>query len=148
MIIWGSMGREIKVAHGLFHCPQCNSDQHYEHMRVSRYFTLYFIPLFPTETLGEFVRCLACQQTFKPEVLDYEPPSEVQRMVDAIDSDLQSGTPISIACRKLLNAGVAEKTANEIIAACTVDSQHECSKCHLSFAASVRRCSSCGGALK
>jgi hypothetical protein len=147
MIIWGSTGREVKVASGAFHCPQCRSQQNYDHLRVSRYFTLYFIPLFPMETLGEFVRCTSCSQAYQPAVLDFEPPTEIQLLVDSTDADLQSGTPVQMARRKLLNAGLAEKTADEVIAACTADGQRNCKKCDLAFASSVRRCSGCGQSL-
>ena len=129
MIIWGSTGKETRVASGQFHCPQCNGHESYEHIRVQRYFTLYFIPVAPMETLGEFVRCVGCKQAYKPEVLDYEPPNEMQRLVDAIDADLQSGTPIQMARRKLLNSGLAEKTADDVIAACTADGRKNCTKC-------------------
>jgi hypothetical protein len=147
MIIWGSVGRETSIGTGTFHCPQCNGQQLYDHRRVARYFTLYFIPLFPTETLGEFISCQGCKTPFKPEILHYEPPTELQQMVDATDADLQSGTPVQMARRKLLNAGAAEATANEIITACTPDGQRNCRKCDLSFAMKVRRCSNCGGSL-
>ena len=144
MILWGSTGKESKVASGQFHCPQCNRQERYDHVHVQRFFTLYFIPLFPMATLGEFVRCQGCAQAYKPEVLAYEPPNEMQRLVDATDADLQSGTPVQMARRKLLNSGLAEKTADDVIAACTADGRKNCAKCNLDYAQSVRRCSNCG----
>jgi zinc-ribbon family len=144
MIIWGSVGKETPVATGRFHCPQCNGQESYDHVRVQRFFTLYFIPLFPTQTLGEFVRCLSCKLAFKPEVLDLAPPNEMQRLVDAIDADLQSGTPVQMARRKLLNSGLAEKTADDVIASCTADGKKNCAKCNLDYASSIRRCANCG----
>jgi hypothetical protein len=147
MIIWGSTGRESKIASGNFHCPACDGQERYDHVKVQRYFTLYFIPIFPMDTLGEFVRCQGCRQAYKPEVLDYEPPSEMQRLVDATDADLRSGTPIEMARRKLTNAGLSEKTADDVIAACTVEGKRSCVKCNLAFASNVRRCSNCGGSV-
>jgi hypothetical protein len=69
MIIWGSRAREKQISTGTFHCPSCRASSAYSHQRVSRYFTLYFIPLFPTDTLGEYVRCMRCAGQFKPLVL-------------------------------------------------------------------------------
>ena len=69
MIIWGSKARDKQIATGTFHCPSCRAASAYSHQRVSRYFTLYFIPLFPTDTLGEYVRCMRCAGEFKPLVL-------------------------------------------------------------------------------
>jgi hypothetical protein len=68
MIIWGSKGKEKQVATGTFYCPTCRTDETYSHQRVSKYFTLYFIPVFPMENLGEYVRCLRCSGEFKTEV--------------------------------------------------------------------------------
>jgi hypothetical protein len=70
MIIWGSKGRERTVASGEFYCPQCLGHSPYIRRRVSRYFTLYFIPLFPLETYGEYVECRTCGVQLAPEVLD------------------------------------------------------------------------------
>lgn len=69
MIIWGSTGKEKTVGYGQFFCPQCASDTRYAHKRVSRYFTLYFIPLFRTATLGEYLQCDHCAGQFKSSIL-------------------------------------------------------------------------------
>lgn len=73
MIIWGSKAKEKEIATGAFYCPQCRQQSSYGHVRVSRYFTLYFIPLFPTETLGEAVLCKSCGSDFNLSVLSYTP---------------------------------------------------------------------------
>lgn len=69
MIIWGSKAKRKQIGTGTFYCPQCRKESPYAHIRLSRYFTLYFIPLFPTKTLGEAVRCLSCFGEFTPGVL-------------------------------------------------------------------------------
>ena len=71
MIIWGSRARESQIGSGTFFCPKCMSDAPYAHMRVSRYFTLYFIPLFPTSTLGTYVRCGYCRGELRDEILQF-----------------------------------------------------------------------------
>jgi hypothetical protein len=73
MIIWGSRAREKQIATGTFYCPSCHASGAYSHQRIARYFTLYFIPLFPTETLGEYIRCMRCSGEFKPVVLTMTP---------------------------------------------------------------------------
>jgi rubrerythrin len=70
MIIWGSKAREKTVKSGAFFCPECQTQRGYNHIRVSQYFTLYFIPLFATSFLGEYVRCGWCNSQYKPGVLD------------------------------------------------------------------------------
>lgn len=69
IIIWGSTGREKKVSQGSFFCPSCRSNVGYEQRKASRWFTLYFLPVFPLETVGEWVRCSGCQGDFQPSVL-------------------------------------------------------------------------------
>lgn len=70
MIVWGSRGREKEVGSGTFVCPVCRAPRLYTRIRADRYFTLYFIPLFRTKHLGEYVRCSVCAGAFTPEVLD------------------------------------------------------------------------------
>jgi len=143
-IIWGSTGREIELACGQFYCPQCNGEQAYKHIRVARYFTLYFIPLFQTENLGEYVKCEGCQQAFKEEVLSYEPPSQVQSRLYSIRADLESGIPIQVAQRRLLKAGIDEQLANQAISLAAGEQQKGCSTCYLNYVETVSHCSSCG----
>jgi len=73
MIIFGTRGITTTPENGNFHCPTCNCAQHYRLRRVRRVFTLYFIPLIPLDKLGEYVECDACKDTYKPEVLSYDP---------------------------------------------------------------------------
>jgi Zn finger protein HypA/HybF involved in hydrogenase expression len=70
MIICGSTGKEKTIARLDFYCPRCREESSCEHVRVSRYFTLYFIPLFAMDTLGEYIRCEQCAGEFNTDVLD------------------------------------------------------------------------------
>ncbi len=70
MIIFGTKGVTSTVKEGNFHCPQCNNNQHYRHRKVRKFFTLYFIPLIPLESAGEYVECRNCKGTFIPRVLE------------------------------------------------------------------------------
>lgn len=81
MIIWGSRGITSNAGQGQFHCPRCGDQQRYDRKLVRRFFTLYFIPLFPTETLGEYVECSACRATYELEVLEYDPQREVREFL-------------------------------------------------------------------
>lgn len=79
MIIWGSRGMTSVKGSGKFHCFSCGSEQDYVLKKVEKYFTLYFIPLFPLETLGEYVECKQCRNTFNPKALNYDPQAENAR---------------------------------------------------------------------
>jgi len=73
IFIWGTKGRVRTAGSGTFNCPNCRAPRQYEHKKAQRWFTLYFIPVFPMETLGESVTCSACKRSFVPAVLEYGP---------------------------------------------------------------------------
>ena len=73
MIIWGSKGITGDNGSGQFHCPRCAAERPYTQKRVRRFFTLYFIPLFPTSTEGEYVQCQACTGEFELSALVHDP---------------------------------------------------------------------------
>jgi tellurite resistance protein len=73
LIIFGTRGVTSTVESGDFYCPSCDKKQRYEHKRVRRFFTLYFIPIIPLDTVGEYVECQTCRGTFKLAVLAFDP---------------------------------------------------------------------------
>lgn len=88
MVIWGSKGKSKTLGTGSFYCPHCQSHQLFKHEEVSRYFTLYFIPLIKTHKLGEYIECQSCLKTFKPEVMQYS--RQFDRGIETDVSRLQS----------------------------------------------------------
>jgi tellurite resistance protein len=73
LIIFGTRGVTYTAGSGDFHCPSCDAKRAYVHKRCRRFFTLYFIPIIPLDVLGEYVECQECKDTYKPEVLSYDP---------------------------------------------------------------------------
>ena len=73
MIIFGTRGVTYSAGNGHFHCPSCRAKVPYGHKRVRRFFTLYFIPVIPLDMLGEYIECRQCRDTYRTEVLDYDP---------------------------------------------------------------------------
>jgi hypothetical protein len=138
------MGREIEQGSGRFHCPECDCEEQYRLYRVASYFTLYFIPLFETRHHGDYVKCRGCRQQYKPAVLDYRPPSQVERLVHSIRAELDNGTPLQMAKTKLVNSGVESEAAENLVAIAAGEPLKNCSACNLSFAGGVERCSICG----
>ena len=84
MIIFGTRGINRTVDSGQFFCPRCSSDQPFTKKAVKRFFTLYFIPLIPMGSAGEFIECNGCAGTFAPEILTYDPEMERKKTVDSI----------------------------------------------------------------
>ncbi len=110
MVIWGTRGVKSTKASGDFFCPSCNSEQHYNHKRVRRFFTLYFIPLIPLNELGDYVECTRCKQTYNEKVLNYNPRKEAERLQMAFHAALKS-TMIEI----MLADGEVDETEVQII---------------------------------
>ena len=70
MIIFGTRGVRSTKATGNFNCPQCETDRGYRHRKVTKFFTLYFLPLIPLGSRGEYVECNHCKGTFVTRVLN------------------------------------------------------------------------------
>jgi uncharacterized tellurite resistance protein B-like protein len=70
MIIFGTTGIKSTIKSGDFHCPQCEQSKPYRHRKVTKFFTLYFIPLIPLGSAGEYVECGTCKGTYIPRVLN------------------------------------------------------------------------------
>lgn len=88
MIIWGSRGLTSTLAAGTFACPECKAQRGYEKKQMRRFFTLYFIPLFPTETLGDWIECARCHAKYNDKVLENRlPPAAQEPTPDAPVSD-------------------------------------------------------------
>jgi hypothetical protein len=67
MIIYGYRHKNITLATGQFECPRCQMTRTYTHIDVVRYFTLFFIALFPLGRLSTYIECQTCRTAFKPE---------------------------------------------------------------------------------
>lgn len=73
MIIFGTRGVTRTLQGGGFFCPMCGTSKHYRLRQVRKFFTLYFIPVIPLNTLGEYVECDGCKNTYNTRVLAYQP---------------------------------------------------------------------------
>ena len=126
MIIWGTKGREKEIGTGTFYCPKCDAQKPYTQKKVSKYFTLFFIPLFEINKLGEYLQCAECNTTYKPEVLNIKPLTPEQRSVLMVKRDLASGTPFQMAQNKLINAGTEAEAAAKIVNQASPEEIREC----------------------
>ncbi len=69
MIIYGYKHKEIQLGTGHLHCFSCEVQRPYRHKKIVRYFTLFFIQLFPLGTISEYVECQVCGRTYAPGIL-------------------------------------------------------------------------------
>lgn len=76
MIIWGTRTMDGHKGEGNFNCPRCGPGKPFTHKSVNRWFTLYFIPIIPMGSVGEYIECRECAGTFDTQVLSHNPAAE------------------------------------------------------------------------
>jgi hypothetical protein len=67
MLVIGVCTRNRDHTSAYFFCPVCRSRKHCTQGSRSSYFSLFFLPLIPLATLGEYYRCEGCQKLFDPD---------------------------------------------------------------------------------
>lgn len=147
LLIWGSRARETELARGRFFCPGCQEECEYVHKKVDNDFTVYFIPVYRKETLGESIECRRCHQTYTKDVLSYRPVSRSDGLLFSVCRDLESGTPIEMVKRKLMNSGVDQDAIERTMPVATGGMTRSCSTCDLTYVQEIDRCANCGAAL-
>ena len=70
MIIIGSTQLTFTTDTGDFQCPNCDESTSYRRRKKREFLTVYFIPLIPLQTVGDYVECDACGAQLEPEVLE------------------------------------------------------------------------------
>jgi hypothetical protein len=71
ILIWGWKVRFKTVAEGVFFCQVCGGDRHYHRKQGRRWFTFFFLPLIPLNSVGdEFVECTTCRNAYRLTVLN------------------------------------------------------------------------------
>ena len=68
-IIFGIKDFEKKTGSGTFPCPYCKTDAPYRKYKIWRFLALYFIPIIPLGSRGEFVCCSQCGVKYPADVL-------------------------------------------------------------------------------
>ncbi len=150
IILFGTKTRFTMLSTGQFDCPQCKARRDYELRKARDYFTLYFIPLFPVHTRGEFVTCLTCGTNFQKEVLSMPMPATTPLDRMAIDArqDMDSGTPVEMARQKLINMGLKLDLVDQTIEAAAGPDRRVCPNDALTYRSTVDRCARCGALLQ
>ncbi len=58
---------------GKFYCPECRCTTGYELMEKINYFCALWIPLLSMDTVGKYVECIECRNSFRENVLESSP---------------------------------------------------------------------------
>jgi len=149
IIIFGVKPRYTTISTGQFVCPHCRVSRPYERRRGRNWFTLYFIPLIPLNSLGEAVVCTACGLQFSPDVLTQPTPAvtPLDRFVREAQADMDSGTPIEFVRQKLINIGLARELVDQTIEQAAGPDRKLCPDDQLTYRSTVERCARCGRVL-
>lgn len=75
-IVWGRKGIVKVKSSGIFQCPLCNLQTSYELKEIRKYFTLFWIPLFPYGESIEYLECKRCKTSFNPDFFDISRETE------------------------------------------------------------------------
>ncbi|MCJ8315048.1 MAG: TerB family tellurite resistance protein [Saccharospirillaceae bacterium] len=110
MIIFGTRSLTTTPESGNFNCPSCNNVQPYGLKRVRRFFTLYFIPVIPLDKLGEYVECKSCKDTYKNDILKYDPAANSE----AFEAEYHVGIK-KVMIHVLLADGVIDDSEVEVV---------------------------------
>jgi hypothetical protein len=148
-IIWGFTGKVIEKDAGQFTCPNCRSLQPYIHKESWRYFTLYFLPLFKIQKLGDYVECQHCLTTFAPKTSNPNTNKIIHesKLIDGI-KHLEAGMPFHLAFKKVVDAGIPQDVAQPGLYAKLGEKPKYCSRCRAIYHESMNFCAHCGQKLE
>jgi hypothetical protein len=146
--ILGARDREVDISAGYFLCPACGQLRRYTLKRLTRYFTLYFLPLFPIARLGETVQCQTCQRTFRADELQAAARlvSEPD-LLNAMRVELGRGLALHRLQRRLAQDGLERAESDRLVQQVTRGRHRTCPRCEFAYVLSVGYCTNCGHAL-
>ena len=110
-IVWGFRGRwSTKKEHtGQFFCPHCGGDRTWVLNVLRRWFTLFWIPLFPTgKPAGQAVQCTTCGNRFQESVLQQATAGEMA-------TELQGSMRLGVTAVLRAQGGVATGAGVEAV---------------------------------
>ena len=146
-IIWGSRGMTSHVGSGEFYCPRCDDHGGYELKSVRRWFTLYWIPVFPISGHERYVECTHCRQAFDERVLDMEPPSRsgpTDADIDDVLTEMDFSASAEQTAARLEKLGVSAKETDKLIDNYTQGKVWYCATCSSHHSEKVKACPKCG----
>ncbi len=105
LIIFGLRVFYRTIAQGTFHCRRCGGDRQYRLRSGRRWFTLFFLPVIPLNSVGEHVQCTTCRTRYVTDVLSQPTTAQMQAalpagMRAAVSAMLRSGDPGSPVSRQ------------------------------------------------
>jgi hypothetical protein len=141
--IFGLRIRQSIAASGQFHCPKCNTVQHYQQKYIVKQPILYLFLRNKAQVIDEYVECQVCRQTYRLDILQYNRASLADRLMISIKYALESGISMDILLEELIYAGMNAVGAANLLSAATECQQKFCPRCGVKQAGSLLRCKQC-----
>lgn len=97
MIIFGWRNRLRALAQGVFFCPVDRSARGGVLLEARRWFTLFFIPVFPIRTVGRAVECTTCGTQFDERILTTDDSRAVAAQAAQLSAAQAQQGPVGVA---------------------------------------------------
>jgi Zn finger protein HypA/HybF involved in hydrogenase expression len=144
IIIYGWRGLTSNLSEGDFDCPHCQNHSSYRLRQVRRFFTLFWIPIFPISSAVRYVECDHCSSQFREEVLDYRSPSpQDDTIILASARQLRDGLSVEEIRDKLSEEGEDRREMEALLVKLCEGQPWRCD-CGLRYHPDVTRCGRCG----
>ena len=78
----------------------------YIHQEIGKYFTLYFIPVFETKKITDYVECSGCHNSYKTSILEISENIAAINAITSVRTLLEAGMPFEIAAAELSSSGL------------------------------------------
>lgn len=82
MLVFGSRGYRFKRGAGTFRCPHCGGDRAYTRRELKRMGHVFWIPVLPLGSAGEYIQCNSCGGEFDMAVLSLPTSQQVEQRLD------------------------------------------------------------------
>ena len=133
--IAGTRGVTTTVSKGKFFCPECNVRTNYHHNQVHQKATVFFIPVLNLKLLGEYIECQNCSNTYKMEMLDYDPEQEREEFEALYLTGIKKVMVMMILAdgkvdekEKIMMKGIYQKITNSELSDSDIEKEIENSK--------------------
>ena len=111
LIIFGLRVICRSIGQGTFHCQRCGGDREYRHRVGRRWFTMFFIPIFPLNKISEHVQCAICGTRYRMDVLAVPTAAQMQ---EALPAGMRAAAT-GILCAGGGSSGSARRRAIDVI---------------------------------
>jgi hypothetical protein len=147
-VIFGTKIKTSETGHGQFFCPFCKTSRPYVQKESANYFTLYFLPLFKTNTPKIYIECQFCHNVFKTELLTMDAAKlQVSAMIADAEKEIKTGIPSHIIYHKMLAQKIPVNVAKSLSIALLGPNPKICKTCGSLYSGQILSCSNCGGEL-